>query len=75
MAAPIGILGTVEAGFQAVNNIASGLTLLATEIKRGNDNSWFQQKADAFKPLESGPTTGAQKDEAAKDIGNLISKL
>lgn len=69
------IFTTIAEGLKAFNNIADGLKLIGTEIKRANDNAWFQQSSATFKPLEQGKTTDAQKDEAAKAIGDLIHHI
>ena len=70
------IIAMLSAGFTAFNKLADAATLIATELKRANDNAWFQEKSSTFKPLESaGPTTGAQDDQAAQNIGDLIHKL
>jgi hypothetical protein len=43
-------------------------------FQRANDEKWFQKSAETFEKLD-GPTTTEEKKDAAKNIGDLISKL
>ncbi len=67
-------LALLTGAFKAIPVLSQDIKDVLSYLKRAEAAGWFNKTANDFQVL-SGPTTGEQKDAAAKAIANDISKL
>lgn len=68
------MLSSILAAIAAIPTLINAIQELLSYFKKAEEAGWLDKESAVFKTL-SQPTTGDQKDAAAKDITDLIHKL
>lgn len=60
---------------KSIQMVGAAVTQFLTWKQKHDTEVWLQQSNNAFRPISNGPSTPDEKDKAAKDIGDLTTKL
>lgn len=67
-------LTLISGAFKAFTEMSKDVKDIASFFRQAQQENWFNKTANDFSPL-NGPTTGGQKDAAAKGIADDISAM
>lgn len=70
----MGWIETIRLALQSLIYLREDIKAIASFFRKAEENQWFNNLNEAFRPLNK-PTTTEQKDEAAKKIADSISSL